>query len=476
MSLNQDNASVYKDLIGFLQSSRADLKLEATKAVLQVVTDRYVPNNTHYILDYCSLAVGVALHCIALCAFLSYAILTILLFFLRLRFIIVRSFSNEVLQLMEHGVLLPLLRIVSDTTDATSAENALQAILYLSSSVEQGVSNLCIEELLQHKAVARLVELVLSSSSGVVSQNKQLNLALAILANLTRTEQGTIELVGKTLPDEAVKELDIADTKEKTRPIMELLLDRFLNRQLITELPDYASLEPHEWDTLDCDPYQHFAAILMNATQLDAGTKFVLRLHHSENGTQQTSVFQQLLPQLLNNQPNPIRRRGISGMIRNCCLETDAAWWMLNVAKLTSVLLYPLAGPEELDLEDKTGMDPDLWLSGPDKQREVDGATRMHVVESILLLCASGRKSRETLRLAKTYVILKYADMVEEIESVSEQINECVQYLRRDEEGTGEGSSDLLVEESTRQKVKLLMPSSQVVVGSSGNDDYDEVD
>jgi hypothetical protein len=384
---------------------------------------------------------------------------------------------------MEHGVLLPLLRIVSDTTDATSAENALQAILYLSSSVDPGVSNLCIEELLQHKAVARLVELVLSSSSSSSSSdnnnNKQLNLALAILANLTRTEQGTIELVGKTLPDEAVKELD--DT-QKERPIMELLLDRFLNRQFITEIPDYASMEPHEWDTLDCDPYQHFAAILMNATQLDAGTKFVLRLHTSDNGTQQTSVFQQLLPQLSSTKyqsPNPIRRRGISGMIRNCCLETDAAWWMLNVVKLTSVLLYPLAGPEELDLDDKIGMDPDLWLSGPDKQRELDAATRMHVVESILLLCASGRKSRETLRLAKTYVILKYADMVEENESISEQINECVQYLRRDEEGTGEGSSDLRVEESTRQKVKLLMPSSStsiVVGGSSGNDDYDEVD
>lgn len=39
-SSNQDNSSVYKDLIGFLQSPRADLRVEATKAVLQVVTDR----------------------------------------------------------------------------------------------------------------------------------------------------------------------------------------------------------------------------------------------------------------------------------------------------------------------------------------------------------------------------------------------------------------------------------------------------
>jgi hypothetical protein len=47
MSSNQDSSSVYKDLVQFLQSSRADLRLEATKAVLQVVSDRYV------FLEYC---------------------------------------------------------------------------------------------------------------------------------------------------------------------------------------------------------------------------------------------------------------------------------------------------------------------------------------------------------------------------------------------------------------------------------------
>jgi hypothetical protein len=42
MSSNQDSSSVYIDLVQFLKASRADLKLEATKAVLQVVSDRYV--------------------------------------------------------------------------------------------------------------------------------------------------------------------------------------------------------------------------------------------------------------------------------------------------------------------------------------------------------------------------------------------------------------------------------------------------
>lgn len=141
---------------------------------------------------------------------------------------------------------------------------------------------------------------------------------------------------------------------------------------------------------------------------------------------------------------------------------------MLNVVKVTKHLLYPLAGPEELDIDEKKGLEPDLWLEGPDKKREVDHYTRLFLVESILLLCASGRKSREQLRLERVYVILKWADMSEEHEDVSEQINECVQFLRRDEEGTTEGSSDKFVHESYNK------PTKAIQVGI--NEDFDDVD
>ena len=131
-------------------------------------------------------------------------------------------------------------------------------------------------------------------------------------------------------------------------------------------------------------------------------------------------------------------------------------------------MLYPLAGPEELEIDEKKGLDPDLWLEGPDKKREVDHFTRLFLVESILLLCASGRKSREQLRLERVYVILKWTDMVEEHEDVSERINECVQFLRRDEEGTEEGSSDRYVHEAYSK------PTVAMQVGS--NEDFDDVD
>ena len=64
--------------------------------------------------------------------------------------------------------------------------------------------------------------------------------------------------------------------------------------------------------------------------------------------------------------------------------------------------------------------------------------------------------------------------MVEELESISERINECVQYLRRDEEGTTEGSSDQMVEEATRRRIRLALPSTEVASKTSA--DYDDVD
>ena len=373
------------------------------------------------------------------------------------------------MHLLEHGALVPLLRISSDTDaqNQVACQNSLKALLYMTSSGES--ASTCIDKLLQANGVARLVELILGCSTSS-NNNTIINLACGLLANLTRTEQGTIELVGFTLPKEAIAKVDETELEQKDRPTMELLLERYLNGKLIHDQPVYDETAPHEWDTMEHDPYQHFAAILMNATQAQAGRQYAMRISTG------TSVLERLVPQLQHS--NPIRRRGISGLIRNCCLETDAAWWLLNQVKLITPILYPLAGPEELDMDEKQGMDPDLWLQGPDKQRELDGATRLHLVESILLLCASGRQSREALRLARTYVILKYADMVEELENVSEQIDECVQYLRRDEEGTEEGSSDQMVEEAmvnipNARQLKLLTASSAQIVGSQ---DYDDVD
>jgi hypothetical protein len=491
-STNHDSTLVYQELLSFLQSpQRPDLRLEATKAVLHCVPDR-----------------------------------------------------NESLSLIEHGVLKPLLQIVSmgsgvaanaSATNSSNANtmvvqatlNALKSLLYWTSSAQE-ITNMVVEKMLENKAIPRLVELILDFpavadniqlQSSLSKDSKQIiNMALAILANLSRMEQGAVELVGTTLPEEAIysNKMDPSEEEADTtriKPTMELLLDRFIKTKPINIIDESVKEamavgmeSQNEWDALwyPFDPYQHFAAILMNATQIKAGRQFVMKiprtaassekakrsaLSSQQSAAQSQSVLQRLLPQLapptsVDAVTNPFRRRGISGMIRNCCLEKESAWWLLNVCRIITPLLLPLAGPEELDMDEKRGLDPDLWMRGPDQQRDVDTATRQHCVEAVLLLCASGRASRNTLRVAKTYIILKYCDMVEESEDVSDRINECVQYLRRDEEGTFEGSSDQLVEEAINGEVNhkfagLLEASSSSKIRAAGvgnDEDYDDVD
>lgn len=506
----------------FLQSpTRPDLRLEATKAILQCVTNR--------------------------------------------------AYAQE---LVHNGILKPLLKVVSaaaddndndndndnngSSRDTEASENALQSLLYLTSATQE-LANAVVQELLDAKAVPRLVELVLSipptphtpimsatttttaSATTTTSDKRRINWAMALLANLTRTEMGALELVGKTLPDEAVYDnngqqdddenetASSANNNVNVKPTLELLLDRFLNPNLVADTTTTqkassdmytarATEEPHQqWDNDDDndnalyehhdddDPYQHFAAVLMNATQVPAGSKFVMRIprpnkkknnmaavaaadaavsetmvastatpaakggdetktttttatttaaaaaaapsaaqqpQQQQSQQQQPpppplSVLQRLLPQLQHS-CNPIRRRGLSGLVRNVCLDGDATWWLVNVANIVTPILAPLVGPEHLDWDEKKGMDPDLWMAGPDTVREVDTATRRHCVEAVLLLCTGGgRGVRRSLRQARADVILTRCDMVETSETVSERIAECLQALRRDGVGNG---------------------------------------
>jgi hypothetical protein len=328
-----------------------------------------------------------------------------------------------------------------------------------------------------------------------------------------------------------------AHGKRETKPTATLLLSRFLNPAFIDtsspaharavasmsaktgmdDLDEYDSddevdesnnneLEPQKMDPMGeeyYDPYQHVAAVIMNITQLDTGREFLLRLIHSakkssdnkkldsiseekkDNNTQSTSHLQSLLPQLTS--PNLHRRQGIAGTLKNCCFSRDSIWWLLNVVQIDKSLLLTLAGPEELSIDEKVGLDPDYWLLGPQKVREPDSLVRLYVTEALLLLLSSGRRARETLRERRMYVIIKLADMVEENEEVSERMLECVQYLRRDEDGTEEGSSDkrayekyargLLESNAAKNKgLKALPMSTTCETGRADEEDYDNID
>ena len=377
--------------------------------------------------------------------------------------------SDNSTKLICHGIVKPLCKLSSFSDIA--GYNALAALVSLSSdgtSMQQ-----CVEDMIDCGAINRMSEIALSfcdkdaSNTEDLLWRKRVNYAIVLLANMTRIERGSVDLFGLSEPDQLCP----------SKPNMTLLLSRFLS----TVFTDNSMVEEYENESLEDvsssahDPYQHFSSVLMNATQINQGMKFITKIHQAKNdkNSRPTSILQQILPQLRST--NPLRRQGIAGTIRNCCFEKDSAWWLIHEVNVVNHILYPLAGPEELDDFEKKGMDPDLYLDGPDKVREPIQTTRLLLVEAILLLCASGRKSRESLRVKRTYVVIKLADMAEESEDVSEVIGDCVQYLRRDEFGTTEGSSDRFIEDFGKEKLTLpLSTTAQIEVDV--DEDYDDVD
>eukprot|EP00522_Entomoneis_paludosa_P009804 CAMPEP_0172454360 /NCGR_PEP_ID=MMETSP1065-20121228/11377_1 /TAXON_ID=265537 /ORGANISM="Amphiprora paludosa, Strain CCMP125" /LENGTH=455 /DNA_ID=CAMNT_0013206677 /DNA_START=59 /DNA_END=1426 /DNA_ORIENTATION=+ len=455
MASGNDDSQLYQDLQGFLMSDRVDVRKAATEAILQI---QHQEVHRHKLFEFDN---GLLLQAL------------------------IRNASYD-----EESTSSPL-------EAASIPANALQALVYLSS--HGTTANQCIDVLLDSNMIARALEIVLSPvpSAKVTAPLQELwrskvNYAMALIANLTRMEQGAVDMVGRTLPEEAVSAADLSADAMKVKPTMELLLDRYLNEAFVHDWPGSNSQDNDKTDGGDeaveeeltvakvdskpYDPYQHFSAVLMNTTQVEQGRNFLLKLHYTTDQEEGSTYFQRLLPQI--KSANPVRRQGTAGTIRNVCLDKDSSYWLLNVVELSKYILYPLAGPEELDVDEKRGLHPDLWLEGPDKTREIDSTTRMYLVESILLLCSTGRRSRERLRLDRTYVILKWADMVEESEQVSECINECVQYLRRDEEGTEEGSSDAFVANAYKRIMAESTASKQVRGGGGDEEDgdYDEVD
>lgn len=143
------------------------------------------------------------------------------------------------------------------------------------------------------------------------------------------------------------------------------------------------------------DAFEYVANILHNVTQLVEARKLILE---PERG-----LLHALLQQL--QAPSVIRRRGVSGAIRNCCFQVDAAEYLLSPSLgLLTALTTPLVGPEPKKLEDAECM-PSQWTESG-MAHEPDAATRCHLTEA-LQVCASHRAAREWMRAHKLYPIIK---------------------------------------------------------------------
>lgn len=80
------------------------------------------------------------------------------------------------------------------------------------------------------------------------------------------------------------------------------------------------------------------------------------------------------------------------------------------------------------------------------KTREADGALRLMLVETLLLLCTK-RWGRDFLRAHGVYEVVRAMHLVEPDENVAEHVERLVNLLKRDEPGGVQEPEDDEIEE-----------------------------
>merc|ERR1712151_1274747 len=220
---------------------------------------------------------------------------------------------------------------------------------------------------------------------------------------------------------------------------------------------------------------------------------------NDSNNTKETRIPKtiQSIFNEIHTSANMVRRRNCAGTIKNICMEVKniLPWFVdlnyndnkynnhiTNGDNICYYLLYPLLSStddyltNDIDEDVKLIMHDFIMLmnttsSSENKIREIDQSTRLVLIETILILCAAGRKVRESLRSYGTYYVLRNVDLQEENEDISNVISDCVQFLRRDEDGMPDGSSDLVALQIARERRKknlMMLIDFFCIVGMLG--------
>jgi hypothetical protein len=141
-----------------------------------------------------------------------------------------------------------------------------------------------------------------------------------------------------------------------------------------------------------------------------------------------------------------IRRAGVARTIKNVCFEIKSHETLLNPEppglNILPYILLPVAGSEELQLEDSENMPPELQLLPPDKERESDHEILVTHLETLLLLTTT-KHGREYMRNVQVYPLIRECHEKVDNEEVKEACDRLVQVLMRDEAGDGGGGQGI---------------------------------
>ncbi|GAB6032193.1 hypothetical protein CHUAL_010838 [Chamberlinius hualienensis] len=204
-------------------------------------------------------------------------------------------------------------------------------------------------------------------------------------------------LINLSSKEDLTEKILVVDDYRFLKECFKLVGDRRPNAEECTMLLSNLTRSRHSadlvWDVMQCDStfklsdlinlicdnkksWDHLAQVLCNLSQL-LNVRKVL-----------TDEKQQHIKRLLNSMADSksaLKRRGIVGVIRNCCFDHEIHFWLLNSdIDIIPALVYPLAGPEELDEDENDKLPLELQYLDPDKERESDAEIRKLLLESLL--------------------------------------------------------------------------------------------
>ncbi|KAK4055296.1 Protein hgh1 [Microbotryomycetes sp. JL201] len=309
------------------------------------------------------------------------------------------------------------------------AHDALSALINLTSSIIVSTRLAKIPGYL-----AGLVRMIIDEKA-VLSE-----LACMLLSNLSKIEQISMQLLGLHVPfvmraeqpateDQPAGGKDSSDERstkvrsvEEEIPALDLLLEVFSRG------------EGKKWNPNAT--YDFLAPVFANVAMLPEGRAFLLATPSPEVEPPLSVLIS------FTEHPSPIRRGGVASCIKNCAFQKACHPRLIapsNDAKpaegcidILTQLLLPLCGPEEFDIDDLDELPTELQLLPKDKVREPDANIRMILVEALVLL-ASTRATRESMRRRGVYQVIKVAHLAEKSQKVKDPIVKLVNLLMRDE-------------------------------------------
>lgn len=127
------------------------------------------------------------------------------------------------------------------------------------------------------------------------------------------------------------------------------------------------------------DPFEHVGSILVNISKKEAGRKILL--------DPKRGLLKQIIMQF--DSTNPLRKKGVSGTIRNCCFEAEnqLANLLLTSEFLWPALLLPVSGNKVYNQEDTSKMPRELGNAlSIERERVTDVEIRVQTLEAIYLI------------------------------------------------------------------------------------------